>query len=171
MREAPLVDGEWIDSYTVELAEWGARLVGKGFLLEESDDNHPMAWQRIIDQEDGSVADAAVTMKLWQQTRKHLAGFPGRTRVIDERQYLSFADYLKWRGRRNKGDLKSGMRTGLVLSPWNQWVEAQGGEGVATLAGVRVGKLSCYLEGYRYRVCRNAGELAEEMNQRQSLLE
>ena len=166
-----LVNGEWIDGYIVELAEWGARLVEKGLLLEESGDYHPMAWKRIINQEHGSEACAAVSMKLWQQTRKRLAAFPGSTRVIDERQYLNFADYLKWRGRRNKGDLKSGMRRGLVVSSWNQWVESQGGEGVATLAGVASGILDCYLDGYRYRVCRNAGELAEEVSRRESLLE
>ena len=145
LQEAPLVNGEWIDGYIVELAEWGARLVEKGLLLEESGDYHPMAWKRIINQEHGSEACAAVSIKLWQQTRKRLAAFPGSTRVIDERQYLNFADYLKWRGRRNKGDLKSGMRRGLVVSSWNQWVESQGGEGVATLAGVAAGILDCYL--------------------------
>ena len=31
--------------------------------------------------------------------------------------------------------------------------------------------LDCYLDGYRYRVCRNAGELAEEVSRRESLLE
>ena len=171
LQEAPLVDGDWIDSYMVELAEWGARIREREFLLEEPEDNHPMAWHGIIDPKDGSEVDAAVAIKLWQQTRKHLAGFPGRTRVIDERQYLSFADYLKWRGRRNKGDLKSGMRRGLVVSSWNQWVESQGGEGVATLAGVAAGILDCYLDGYRYRVCQDAGELAEEVSRRESLLE
>ena len=171
LREAPLVDGDWIDSYIVELTEWGARLIGKGFSLEEPDDNHPIAWRRITDPADGSDADAAVSMNLWQQTRKRLAAFPGSTRVIDERQYLNFADYLKWRGRRNKGDLKSGMRRGLVVSSWNQWVEEHGCEGVATLAGVASGILDCYLDGYRYRVCRNAGELAEEVSRRESLLE
>ena len=171
LQEAPLVNGEWIDGYIVELAEWGARLVEKGLLLEESGDYHPMAWKRIINQEHGSEACAAVSMKLWQQTRKRLAAFPGSTRVIDERQYLNFADYLKWRGRRNKGDLKFGMRRGLVVSSWNQWVESQGGEGVVTLAGVAAGILDCYLDGYRYRVCRNAGELAEEVSRRESLLE
>ena len=50
-------------------------------------------------------------------------------------------------------------------------MESQGAEGVATLAGVKVGKLSCYLDGYRYRVCRNAGELAQEVSRRESLLE
>ena len=171
LQEAPLVDGDWIDSYMVELAEWGARIREREFLLEEPEDNHPMAWHGIIDPKDGSEVDAAVAIKLWQQTRKHLAGFPGRTRVIDERQYLSFADYLKWRGRRAKGDLKSAMRTGLVVSTWNQWVEEHGCEGAAFLAGTEVAKLSCYLDGYRYRVCQDAGELAEEVSRRESLLE
>ena len=69
-----------------------------------------MAWQRIIDPVSGSEADATITMKLWQQTEKHLRSFPGHTRAIDERQYLSFKDYLAWRGRRNKDDRKSGTR-------------------------------------------------------------
>ena len=171
LREAPLVDGEWIDRYTLEMAEWGARIMAKGFLLEESGDNHPMAWLRIIDPEDGSEANTSVTMNLWQQTRKHMAGFPGRTRLINERQYLNFTDYLKWRGRRNKGDLKSGISTGLLVSPWNQWVESQGGEGMTTLAGVKAGKLNSYLDGYLYRVCGNPEELAEEVSRRESLLE
>ena len=140
LREAPLVDGDWIDNYMVELAEWGARIREREFLLEEPEDNHPMAWHGIIDPKDGSEVDAAVAIKLWQQTRKHLAGFPGRTRVIDERQYLSFADYLKWRSRRAKGDLKSAMRTGLVVSTWNQWVEEHGCEGAAFLGRNGSGK-------------------------------
>ena len=115
LREAPLVDGDWIDGYIVELAEWGARLVGKGIGMEESDDNHPMAWYRIITSEDGSEADAAVTLKLW--------------------------------------------------------VEQHCGEGVATLAGVKVGKPDCYLDGYRCRICQAAGELAERVGCREALLE
>jgi len=167
LREAPLVDGDWIDRYTLDLAEWGARLVEKGFLLEEPEDQHPFAWQRIIDPEDGSEADDSVTMKLWRQTRKHISAFPGRTKEIEGRRYLSFADYFKWRGRHNKGDLKSGISTGLVVRQWNQWIE----EGVTTLVGVEAETLSCYVDGYRYRVWRDAGESAEEVSQRKSLLE
>ena len=145
--------------------------VQPGFLLEEPEDNHPMAWQRIIGQEAGSEAETALTMKLWQLTRKHLAGFPGRTSVIDERQYLSFADYAKWKGRRNKGDLMSGVSPGLGVAQWNQWVEEHSRAGVASLGGVEVATLSCYLDGYRYRECRDAGDLAEEVSRRGSLLE
>jgi len=170
LGHAPLIEGDWIDHYIVELAEWGARLVEKGYSLVEPEDQHPVAWQRIIDPADGSETDVAATTKLWQQTRKHLAGFPGRTKEIDGRLYLSFKDYMKWRGRCNKGNLKSGVGTGLAVSEWNQWVEAQGGEGVAALAGVKAENLSCYLDGYEYRVCINTGELAEVVMRRESLL-
>ena len=64
LQEAPLVDGDWIDSYMVELAEWGARIREREFLLEEPEDNHPMAWHGIIDPKDGSEVDAAVAIKL-----------------------------------------------------------------------------------------------------------
>ena len=171
LREAPLVDGDWIDRYLVELAEWGARLVEKGYLLEEPEDQHPLAWHRTFAPEGECEADAAVTGKLWHQTRKHISAFPGRTKEIEGRQYLSFEDYLNWRGRHAKGDLKSGIDTGLVVAEWNRWVEEHGGEGVAFVAGAEVGKLSCHLDNYRYRVCRDARELAEEVGHRKSLLE
>ena len=90
--------------YVVQLAEWGARLAEKGYLLEEPQDQHPLAWHRIIDPEGGCEADAAVTGKLWQQTRKHIAAFPGRIKAIEGRHYLSFADYLRWKDRHAKGD-------------------------------------------------------------------
>jgi len=46
----------------------------------------------------------------------------------------------------------------------------QGGEGAAYLGGMKVSKLSCYVDGYRYSVCRNGGELAEEEIRRESML-
>ena len=170
LSEAALVDGDWIDRYAVELAEWGARIGEKGFLLQEPEDSHPMAWHRIIDPADGSIVDSARTTKLWQQTRKHLARFPGRTSLIDQRPYLNFEDYLKWRGRRNQGDFRSAIGPGMVVTQWNRWVAEHGGEGEATLAEVKVRMLDCYLDGDRYRVCQKAEELAEEVGQRESLL-
>ena len=38
------------------------------------------------------------------------------------------------------------------MSRWNQWVEEQDGEGMATLAGTLVGKPSCHVQGYQYQV-------------------
>jgi hypothetical protein len=165
-----LVDGEWIDRYTVALAEWGGRLIRKGFVLEDPEDNHPMAWYRIVDPSDGSDADAAETQKLWQQTMRHLPKFPGRTREIDGQSYLSFSDYRKWRGRRARWDLKSGCREGIAVIHWNQWVEAHSDD-APTVADVKVGKLNCHSERVRLHICPGSEELEEEVGRRKSLLE
>ena len=53
------------------------------------------------------------------------------------------------------------MRAGLVVSGWNGSVEEHAGEGLPTLAGVKVSKLSCYLDGYRDRLCRDVEHLAD----------
>ena len=50
-------------------------------------------------------------------------------------------------------------------------MEENGCEGVAALAGVKARKLNCYLDSYRHWVCWDAGELAEEIARRKSLLD
>ena len=119
----------------------GARLPQQDLVIEESDDPHPLAWFRITNPEEGREASRDLTKKLWQQTRKHQERFPGRTREIQGKQYLNWEDYRGWRGRWVKGNNTSGLSPGLVMSRWNRWVEEQGGEGKATLAGTLVGKL------------------------------
>lgn len=170
LREAPLVEGQWIDRYVMELAEWGARLGQHGLVAEESDDPHPLAWFRITNSESGTSADPDLTGKLWQQTRKHLDGFPGRTRKILVKQYLNWEDYLGWRGRRLKGNITPGLCPGLIMSRWNRRVEEQGGEGKAALGGTLVGKLGCHAEGYRYQVHEGTEGLDLERRRRQGLL-
>jgi hypothetical protein len=171
LRDAPLVDGEWLDRYVVALAEWGGRLQGKGHQLQEPEDSHLLAWYRIFDPETGSEADAGLQEKMWRQTEKHLGRFSGRTRDIQGRPYLHFQDYIRWRGRKATGDLKSGLRRGLVLSSWNQWVATHAGDGMVRLGGVKVSRLSSYLEGYWYHLCEDEQELAEVRRRRESLLD
>ena len=50
LREATLVEGEWLDRYVVELAEWGARLAQQGLVVEESDDLLPTLVIRSLSQ-------------------------------------------------------------------------------------------------------------------------
>ena len=116
LRDAPLIEGQWIDRYVVELAEWGARIAQQGLVVGESDDPHHLAWFKITKPVDGTEASRDLTNKLWQQTQKHLDRFPGRTREIDERLYLNWEDYLGWRGRRVKGNISSGLSPGLIMS-------------------------------------------------------
>ena len=85
-------------------------------MAEESNDPHPLAWFKITNPEEGTEPSPDLTNKLWQQTRKHLDRFPDRTREIAGRLYLSWEDYLGWRGRRVKGNITSGLSPGLVMS-------------------------------------------------------
>jgi hypothetical protein len=50
-------------------------------------------------------------------------------------------------------------------------VDDSGRNGTAALEGVKVSRLSSYLEGYRYFVCRDPEEIAEEECRREALLE
>ncbi len=136
-------------------------------MVEESDDPHPFAWLRITNPEDGREASRDLTNKLWHPTRKHLDRFPGRTQEIAGCLYLNWEDYLTWRGRRVKGNVTSRLSPGLIMFPWNRWVEEQGGEGKATLAGTLVGKLRCHAEGYRYEVHESTEGLDLERRRRQ----
>jgi hypothetical protein len=170
LRDAPLVEGEWLDRYVVALAEWGALLRAKGYQLQEPEDSHPMACYRVVDPESDVEVEALVLKQVWAQTQKHLASFPGHTRDIQGRPYLHFQDYLRWRGRRAKGDFQSGLRRGLVLKSWNQWETAHDGDGAVSLDGVKVSPISSYLEGCRYHLCRDENEELEERRRRESLL-
>ena len=82
LRYAPLVDGDWIDRYTLELAEWGACLIERGLTLEEPGDSHPLAWHQITDPKDGSEAEDELLDKLWRQTKVRMTKFPGNTTEI-----------------------------------------------------------------------------------------
>ena len=75
LQEVPLVDGQWIDRHMLELAEWGARLARQGFVVEESNDPHPLAWFQIVHLEHGEEASPGVTSKLWQQEKRYLDRF------------------------------------------------------------------------------------------------
>jgi hypothetical protein len=133
LRDAPLGEGEWLNRYAVALAEWGARLQNKGYVLHEPEDSHPMAGYRVVDPATGAKVDATVAKQVWAQTQKPLAGFPGRTRDIQGQSYIHSQDYLRWRGRKARGDLQSGLRQGLVHGCWNEWVSTRGRDGEAVL--------------------------------------
>jgi hypothetical protein len=53
LRDAPLVEGVWLDRYPITLTEWCARLQGKGYLLQEPENSHPLAWYRAVEPDPG----------------------------------------------------------------------------------------------------------------------
>jgi hypothetical protein len=136
----PLVEREWIDRHVLELAEFTAALEERGFEFRR-DQSHPLsrltAYERR--EQDLLLVDDSLLAELRQEARAAIARFPGRTKEIGTRTYLSIRDYHDWSERRVKGDLD--VLEGIRVSSWNAWVDANGGEGRALLAGVKVGKL------------------------------
>jgi hypothetical protein len=150
LRNASLLEGAWLDRYVVELAEYDSLLKAKGYEASEDQDEHPLASVQFVSH-DGQEVDQAETQVLRRQAVRSLAKFPGRTREIDGRPYLHFEDYRRWRGRKVKGDLQSGIQRGFVTTSWNVWVDAKRGEGVAALTGAPVEGLCCHVEPSQYQ--------------------
>ena len=64
LREAPLVDGKWLDRHAHALAEAGAILPKRGFTFEIADDNHPLAWDPAVDDHGTEAARETVVEAL-----------------------------------------------------------------------------------------------------------
>lgn len=166
LQEASLVEGEWLDRYIAELAEWGILLRGKGYGLRQEENAHLLATVA-FDPTDKKDADQPDIQALRRRATHNMAKFPGRTKKVEGRLHLRFEDYRTSRGRKAKVDRRSGVKKGLVTTSWNQWIGSQDG-GVATLTGVPVASLGCYMKGYSYHT---GSDVAEEIRQREQLLE
>ena len=165
LQDAPLVEGDWIDRHVVELAELGATLHTRGYQVQEAADDHPLAWPRFINNSGGEV-DRDAMRHLRGLTARRLKKFPGRTKKIGGRPYISFADYCSWRGRKVRGDLLAGICPGFMTVSWNKWLDARCSKGL--LAGVAVIQLQCYLGEHDYLVCPDGAE--GRLDRRASLL-
>jgi len=165
LQFATLVEGEWLDRHIMVLAEAGATLADKGHQPKETNDNHPLAWPNFLDSNNNEI-DRKEVHGFCQRAERHLKKFPGKTKEIDGRPYINFADYRSWRGRRVKDDLSSCMSEGFITASWNTWADAQ--KGKRDLAGVPVGRLECYVQEDDYLLCANRTE--EQPKQRELLL-
>ena len=150
LRVAPLVEGEWLDRYVAGWAELGAMLIDRGYQKQEAGDEHPLAWPHFTNSS-GSEIDQDEMGIICKQVSQRLKRFPGRTKEIGGRPYVSFGDYCSWRGRKVKGDLRSGVSTGLTTAGWNTWLYADYAKG--RLAGVAVARLQCCVGKNDYLVC------------------
>lgn len=161
----PLVDREWIDRDILAQAEFVAAAEERGFELR-SDPSHRLAPLRIVarkEQHFVPVGDSTLDA-MRDQARAAIASFAGQAREIDGRTYINIHDYRAWGERRVKGDLK--ILEGIRVSSWNAWVDTQGGEGKAMLAGVKVGKLET-IDRSNIWACANE-EQARELCQRRT---
>jgi hypothetical protein len=168
LQEAPLVDGQWLDRHVVALAEWGALLRINGYQVNADEDEHPLSAGRFLAGDERETIESK-TEELRQLAGDHVTAFVGRSRDIDGRPYLHFEDYCAWRECQVTGDVRGELREGLVTACWNAWVQAQGGEGAATVAGVLVESLTCHVERCHYQVCPNGAE--DVLKHRRGLLD
>ena len=79
------------------LAEVGAILIDKGYQSQETNDHHPLAWQRFTDNNRNEIDQEEIKV-LCQQISRRLKKFPGRIKEIDGRPYINFEDYCLWHG-------------------------------------------------------------------------
>ncbi len=168
LQDLPLLDGVWMDRHVVELAEWGALLQAEGYVAGDSVDEHPLALERLV-RVGGAESDRDEVKELRRQAARRLVKFPGRTRNIDGRPYLHLDDYCRWRGRRVKGKPQKKVEQAIVTVSWNSWLDAQGGAGVATVAGVPAGRLRIWVEGCPYRTCPDGAD--DELRRRERLFD
>ena len=56
LTKVPLLQGEWLDRYIVELAEYGSLLRAKGYEASEDQDEHPLASVQFVSH-DGKEVD------------------------------------------------------------------------------------------------------------------
>ncbi len=170
LKDAPLLENEWIDRHVVALAEWGALLARRGFRLEPAKDDHMLAYSRTRGDQDrpgGGDRETPGSSACGPRRKTRLEAFPGRTRTIEGRPYLSLSDYLAWKGRGVKGDLKQNIQSGFVRQSFNDWVESQGTG--ATLAGVSVEVIHSWSADFPREVVPEA-KLPQKLGTRRELL-
>ena len=147
LTEVPLLDGEWIDRRVLILAEWGAALTKQRFRIGDPGEDHPWVPNRIYDPKgDECESDDPRLGGALAKVEAKFATFPGRSKDIDGRLYLSFSDYLSWKKRALKGDLRAGVREGFVRESFNAWSRAKE---TASLAGVAVEPIAGELDSCR----------------------
>jgi hypothetical protein len=158
----PLIEGQWVDRYMLELAEFRAAVEQLGFQFYSSFGAHslapsqpvkPFVIDRVTCQRIGPLveADEGVIASVRRQIREALAKFPDRTNQIDGRIYFHIDDYRAWPGRGFEGSVPA--LDGIVASSWNDWVDRQGGEGQAELAGIKVRKLAAMFQRHQFTIC------------------
>lgn|GEM_PF-1059107 len=168
LADVPLVDDKWVDRQVLVLAEYGALLRKHGYEVRFADDDHPQAWSRVF--RDGCEIAFEELKPLLAEAERHLGKCPAEVHLIDDRPYVSLTDYLKWRGRGVKGNLKANLSPGLVRESFNAWVRGHGLEGVAELAGVRVEEIRDYATDYPIQVTSDQEEARIRLQARKDVL-
>lgn len=131
LRNAPLIDGQWVDKTAIELAEFGRLLRARRMKIEPREVSYFATIRASAEDKKIAAMRAEVTARL--------ARFPGRTNQIGGRCYLHLDDYRAWPERKAGGSLP--VTRGVITWAWNHLVLRLSAGAGAKIAGVSLGML------------------------------
>ena len=129
LRNAPLIEGRWIDATVLELAEFGAVLEDRGWTPRPTDDSHPLAFQDFVQADaegESSPIDDASWLDARQAATDRVRSYRGVRRAFQGRDYVNLAPYRKWRSRTLGARLGASLEDGFVVCSWNHFTTNRG---------------------------------------------
>jgi len=165
---ASLVDGRWIDRRLLELAEFAALLVSRGYRLQDPPDSHPLEPLLVVNS-GGLPPSEQELLPSRNEAECRLRQLKGRNKKIRGHGFLDIDDYRHWTGRTVTGELTPIMGLDIVHS--NRWLDSQGGEGRAEIAGVKLHRLRAPFRSSDFIGCEDEAEFARRSEVRSMLLE
>ena len=143
LRNAPLLEGCWIDATVLELAEFSVIVNDRGWTPRESGDSHPLAFKEFV-RADAEGKLRPIDDAAWHDARQaatdRVRSYRGIRRAFQGRDYVNFAPYRKWRAGIVGARLEASTENGFLVSSWNDWVKNQGPD--AALSGCWVGPIN-----------------------------
>ena len=129
LRNAPLIEGRWIDATVLELAEFGAVLEDRGWTPRPTDDSHPLAFQEFVQADaegESSPIDDASWLDARQAATDRVRSYRGKRQAFQGRDYVNLAPYRKWRSRTLGARLEASREDGFVVCSWNHFTANRG---------------------------------------------
>lgn len=165
---AALVEARWLDTRLLELAEFAALLVVRGFRPQDPPDLHPLGFLPFANNA-GVLPTEQEFLSISNEVKSRWRGFNGSKRNMQGEVYVDIDEYRSWSGRAVIGDLKP-MR-GVHVAHWNQCLDALRGAGRAEIAGVKLNRLRAPFRSSDFIECEDDTDFARRSEMRSMLLE
>ena len=165
---ACLIDGRWIDRRLLELAEFAALLVSRGYRLQDPPDSHPLEPHLVVNSA-GLAPSEQELLPIRNDAESPLRQFKGKKKKIRGQVYVDIDDYRRWTGRTVTGELTP--IRGIDIVHWNRWLDSRGGEGRAENAGVKLHRLRAPFRSSDFIACEDESEFVRRSEMRSLLLE
>jgi len=152
LGRAALLDLRWIDRRLLELAEFAALLLSRGFRLQDPPDTHPLG-PRLVVNSAGRPASEQELLPIRNEVEGRLREFKGTKQNVRGQVYVDIDDYRNWTGRAVTGELKR--MPGIDVMHWIRCLE-----GRAEIAGVKIHRLEAPFSSGDFVACDDEIELA-----------